>query len=228
MQEAKTLSDSLAAIGQPVHNRELVTNIMRGLGSEFHTTVTTILNGGELPEYEDLRARLLTYETQITDSTPTPTPAAFLSYNPSTAALQPRPPQTQQNWHKGKKRNNKNQRGHNYSQQSYQSSEYRPPGPGILGAYPVICQHCGQPGHTTPACRRYSSPPVSLQPAFAGIQTVPQPGQEGIPEASKTDIDDLFEVDVFEKELPRVSELVDLLDTRLENNPPEHYEHKHD
>ncbi|KAF9610509.1 hypothetical protein IFM89_022789 [Coptis chinensis] len=175
MQEAKTLSDSLATIGQPVHNRELVTNIMRGLGSEFHTIVTTILNGGELPEYEDLWARLLTYETQITHSTPTTTPAAFLSYNPSTAALKPRPPQNQQNWHKGKKRNNKNQRGHNYSQQSYQSSEYRPPGPGILGAYPIICQHCGQPGHTAPACRRYSSPPVSLQPAFAGIQTVPQP-----------------------------------------------------
>ncbi|KAF5199307.1 Integrase, catalytic core [Thalictrum thalictroides] len=64
LQHAKKLADSLAAIGEPVSNIDLVTSILRGLGSDFDMIVTVILNFPPLPQYEDLRARLLSFETQ--------------------------------------------------------------------------------------------------------------------------------------------------------------------
>lgn len=83
MQEAKRISDTLATIGQSISSKELVTCILRGLDPDYHTIVTTILNTGTLPEYEDLRARLLTYENQLAHSAHTvPNPTSLLSYNP--------------------------------------------------------------------------------------------------------------------------------------------------
>ncbi|KAK0579792.1 hypothetical protein LWI29_031511 [Acer saccharum] len=70
LQHAKSLSDSLAAICEPVSSTDLVTAVLRGLGSEYAMIVTAILNFPPLPRFEDLRACLLSFESQLQRSKP--------------------------------------------------------------------------------------------------------------------------------------------------------------
>ncbi|KAK0599292.1 hypothetical protein LWI29_004013 [Acer saccharum] len=49
LQHAKSLSDSLAAINEPVSSSDLVTAVLRGLGSDYAMIVTAILNFPPLP-----------------------------------------------------------------------------------------------------------------------------------------------------------------------------------
>ncbi|KAK0591430.1 hypothetical protein LWI29_001639 [Acer saccharum] len=65
LQHAKSLSDSLAAINESVSSSDLVTAVLRGLGSDYAMIVTAILNFPPLPKFEDLRARLLSFESQL-------------------------------------------------------------------------------------------------------------------------------------------------------------------
>ncbi|KAK0589348.1 hypothetical protein LWI29_013036 [Acer saccharum] len=71
LQHAKSLSDSLAAICEPVSATDLVTAVLRGLGPDFAMIVTAILNFPPLPRFEDLRARLLSFESQLLRTNPT-------------------------------------------------------------------------------------------------------------------------------------------------------------
>ncbi|KAK0601255.1 hypothetical protein LWI29_022481 [Acer saccharum] len=70
LQHAKSMFDSLAAICEPVSSTDLVTAVLRGLGSEYAMIVTAILNFPPLPRFEDLRARLLSFESQLQRSKP--------------------------------------------------------------------------------------------------------------------------------------------------------------
>ena len=63
LQHAKSLSDSLVAINKPISSSDLVTAVLRGLGSDYAMIVTAILNFPPLPKFEDLRARLLSFES---------------------------------------------------------------------------------------------------------------------------------------------------------------------
>ena len=86
LQRAKALSDSLASINEPVSNTDLVSSILRGLGTDYTMLVTGILKFSPLPDFEDLRARLLTFENQI--SIPSqPTQTALLAMNNSMGSL---------------------------------------------------------------------------------------------------------------------------------------------
>lgn len=72
------LSESLVVIGQSVSFKELVTNILYGLGLEYHTIATVLLNVGTLLDFDDLKVRLLTYESQLAHSAiVSSTPMAF-------------------------------------------------------------------------------------------------------------------------------------------------------
>ncbi|KAK0608432.1 hypothetical protein LWI29_030576 [Acer saccharum] len=70
LQHAKSLSDSLAAICELVSSTDLVTVVLRGLGSEYAMIVTAILNFPPLPRFKDLRARLLSFESQLQRTKP--------------------------------------------------------------------------------------------------------------------------------------------------------------
>ncbi|KAL5730343.1 hypothetical protein ACHQM5_003176 [Ranunculus cassubicifolius] len=114
LQHAKSLSDALASIGEPVSNIDIVTSILRGLGPDYSMIVTAILNFPPFPQYEDLRARLLSFETQIahsasvmsTQTTP-PVPTALHAANNGSPATQ--------NPSEGNQRNNANQNGNQFS-----------------------------------------------------------------------------------------------------------------
>ncbi|KAK0608210.1 hypothetical protein LWI29_027161 [Acer saccharum] len=89
LQHAKSLSDSLAAIYEPISSTDLVTAVLRGFGSDYAMIVIAILNFPPLPRFEDLRARLLSFESQLlctkpTDSSSTTALAATQSISPTT------------------------------------------------------------------------------------------------------------------------------------------------
>ena len=65
LQHAKSLSDSLAAICEPFSSTDLVTTVLRGLGLDYAMIVIAILNFPPLPRFEDLRACLLSFESQL-------------------------------------------------------------------------------------------------------------------------------------------------------------------
>ncbi|CAL9006700.1 unnamed protein product [Prunus brigantina] len=64
LHHAKSLVDSLAAINELISLKELVTAVLRGLGPDYKMLVTTILNFPPLPDFADLRARLLAFDAQ--------------------------------------------------------------------------------------------------------------------------------------------------------------------
>jgi len=80
LQHAKNLADSLAAINEPVSNVDLVTSVLRGLGPDYAMLVTAIIP--PLPSFPDLRARLLSFESQLTTQIPSSNsshPTAFVT-----------------------------------------------------------------------------------------------------------------------------------------------------
>jgi hypothetical protein len=84
LQHAKSLANSLAAINEPVSNADLVTATLRGLGPDYAMLVTAILNFPPLPMFSDLRARLLSFESQTARASPQPISQAFCGYCTST------------------------------------------------------------------------------------------------------------------------------------------------
>ena len=61
---AKHLADQLASIGQPVQNDDLVTYVLNGLGPEYEMLVLALTNFPPLPSFNDLRTRLLVFESK--------------------------------------------------------------------------------------------------------------------------------------------------------------------
>lgn len=72
----------MAAINEPVSNVDLVTSVLRGLGPDYAMLVTAIFNIPPLPSFPDLRARLLSFESQLTTIIPSSNsshPTAFVT-----------------------------------------------------------------------------------------------------------------------------------------------------
>lgn len=64
LRHAKSLADALAAINEPIPNKELFTVVLRGLSPNYKMLVTALLNFPPLPAFADLRTHLLTFEAQ--------------------------------------------------------------------------------------------------------------------------------------------------------------------
>lgn len=64
LHQAKSFADSLVAINEHVSNKDLITGILHGLVPNYKMLVTALLNFPPLPDFADLRARLLSYEAQ--------------------------------------------------------------------------------------------------------------------------------------------------------------------
>lgn len=64
LRQAKSIADSLAAINDPVSNKDLVTGVLRGLGLDYKMLVTALLNFPSFPDFAYLRARLFSYKAQ--------------------------------------------------------------------------------------------------------------------------------------------------------------------
>ncbi|KAK0589209.1 hypothetical protein LWI29_011097 [Acer saccharum] len=64
------LMDMTKAICEPVSSTDLVTAVLRGLDPDYAMIVTAILNFPPLPRFEDFRAHLLFYESQLLGTKP--------------------------------------------------------------------------------------------------------------------------------------------------------------
>ncbi|KAF8388142.1 hypothetical protein HHK36_026808 [Tetracentron sinense] len=66
LEKIKSLADELAAIQQPLPERELVFCVLHGLDFDYHPFITTVTNG-ELPSFEELYGMLLSQEIRLNE-----------------------------------------------------------------------------------------------------------------------------------------------------------------
>ncbi|KAK3188487.1 hypothetical protein Dsin_028048 [Dipteronia sinensis] len=63
--KVKGLTDSLAALGEPVPEAKQVRFFLRGLEPEYDSFVTSITNRSDQPSLEEVHSLLMTHENQI-------------------------------------------------------------------------------------------------------------------------------------------------------------------
>ena len=64
-QKAKSYADLLASIGQPIHDNDLITQILAGLPSDYNDLVTSINTRLEDMQLDELFGHLLTHELRL-------------------------------------------------------------------------------------------------------------------------------------------------------------------
>ncbi|KAM0972167.1 hypothetical protein ACFX2H_019710 [Malus domestica] len=64
LQHAKSLADKLATIGRPVDLEDFITVVLRGLGSDYLTLTTAIINVTILLTFEELTSKIEAFDLQ--------------------------------------------------------------------------------------------------------------------------------------------------------------------
>ncbi|XP_050142230.1 uncharacterized protein LOC126618194 [Malus sylvestris] len=160
---AKHLADQLASIGQPVQNDDLVTYVLNGLGPEYEILVLALTNFPHLPSFNDLRARLLVYESKHAMSQAILAPSAFYSARNSGSNLSQGRGNLSSRPH-GTSSNNRLPRTYGGGRSTMHGGAGRygqcatHQRPGILGPGPATrgpqCWSCNQFGHIAALCPR--------------------------------------------------------------------------
>lgn len=163
--QAKSLADALAAINEPVSNEDLVTFVLRGVDPDYSMLVTMIINFPPLPVFSDLRARLLSFESQITHSVLSDTSVSTAKLHQTTLLSS----HGHGNHYRGSRTHRHGYGGHSDSTSSYQSGQggrgsrnrgRNQPSTGILGhhsysnALSIQCQICSNYGHSAVTCHQ--------------------------------------------------------------------------
>ncbi|RVW20572.1 hypothetical protein CK203_109692 [Vitis vinifera] len=95
----KTISDNLAAIGEPVKETDHILQLLGGLGSEYNSIVASLTTREDDLSLYYVHNILLTYEQRLnhqhTSSTDLPFAAAHIAAAPSTQHLRPHQPRFQ-------------------------------------------------------------------------------------------------------------------------------------
>jgi hypothetical protein len=167
-QKAKSYADLLASIGQPIHDNDLITQILAGLPSDYNDLVTSINTRLEDMPIDELFSHLLTHELRLEQQATVPDlgiPMANLAAKTFNSTPQGRQHQYSSNpgsnGSRGRGRNTYSRnRSNGGSSSSFPNSNNgsRPP-----------CQICFKVGHTASACwhrfeQQYQAPMAS-QPA---------------------------------------------------------------
>ncbi|KAK0580027.1 hypothetical protein LWI29_035292 [Acer saccharum] len=171
LQHAKSLSDSLAAICEPISSTDLVTTVLRGLGSDYAMIVTAILNFPPLPR------------TTAFAATQSPSPSANITHGSSYGRGQSRG--NGRNGRRGNSRGRGRAPWHStpdYSGYGSGRGYYWPQQTGdrgLLGAHPSQasqwCSTCSTSQHSYSHCpHRYNAPECLIAP-FAGMHVAQYP-----------------------------------------------------
>ncbi|KAL9261897.1 hypothetical protein AKJ16_DCAP25177 [Drosera capensis] len=77
--DIKILADSMAAINSPVSNTDLIEHTLMGLGTEFESLITVLMNAPIAPSFDEIRSKLLLHEQRLKflSSTDVPQHQAF-------------------------------------------------------------------------------------------------------------------------------------------------------
>jgi uncharacterized membrane protein YgcG len=172
-QKAKSYADLLASIGQPIHDNDLITQILAGLPSDYNDLVTSINTRLEDMPIDELFGHLLTHELRLEQQATVPDlsiPMANLAAKTFNSTPQGRPHQYSSNrgsnGSRGRGRNNYSRsRSNGGSSSSFPNSNNgsRPP-----------CQICFKVGHTASACwhrfeQQYQAPMASQSASQAFV-----------------------------------------------------------
>ena len=65
IQKFKSISNNLAAIGEPVSRNDHLIYLFGGLGHEYNAFVTSIVNRPDKPSVEEVHSLLLSYEFRL-------------------------------------------------------------------------------------------------------------------------------------------------------------------
>lgn len=65
MMKIKTIADSLIAIGESVHSKDLILHAITGLGEHYNAFVCNITNQASVVIVEEFHSRLLVYEHRL-------------------------------------------------------------------------------------------------------------------------------------------------------------------
>ena len=85
----KRMADTLATLGEPVLDRTLVLNVLRGLNEQYSHMAAMIKHTRPFPSFSDVRADLLIEEVTLASKTSSPTAIVASSSSRSSA---PSPP----------------------------------------------------------------------------------------------------------------------------------------
>uniref|UniRef100_A0A2N9GEP2 Reverse transcriptase Ty1/copia-type domain-containing protein n=1 Tax=Fagus sylvatica TaxID=28930 RepID=A0A2N9GEP2_FAGSY len=177
-QKEKSYADLLASIGQPIHDNDLITQILAGLPSDYNDLVTSINTRLEDMPIDELFGHLLTHELRLEQQATVPDlsiPMANLAAKTFNSTPQGHPHQYSSNrgsnGSRGRGRNNYSRsRSNGGSSSSFPNSNNgsRPP-----------CQICFKVGHTASACwhrfeQQYQAPMAS-QPASQAFVAATSP-----------------------------------------------------
>ena len=186
-QKAKSYADLLASIGQPIHENDLITQILAGLPSDYNDLVTSINTRLEDMQLDELFGHLLTHELRLEQQAAVPdlgTPMANLATKTTNPTSQGRPPQYSSNrgsnGYRGRGRNNYSRsRGNGGSPSSFTHS---------TNGSRTPCQICFKVGHIASACwhrfeQQYHAPMAS------------QPGSQAFVAATSPSIDQVWYLD---------------------------------
>ena len=161
----KTISDNLAAIGEPVKETDHILQLLGGLGSEYNSIVASLTAREDDLSLHSVHSILLTHEQRLnhqhTSSADLPFAAAHIAAAPSTQHPRPHHPRFQspqprfQSHYSGNRQHvpfshtRPHNRPHNRPANRFSSSApHRPP---HLPTRPQ-CQLCGKFGHTVVKC----------------------------------------------------------------------------
>uniref|UniRef100_A0A2N9F1U5 Reverse transcriptase Ty1/copia-type domain-containing protein n=1 Tax=Fagus sylvatica TaxID=28930 RepID=A0A2N9F1U5_FAGSY len=172
-QKAKSYADLLASIGQPLHDNDLITQILAGLPSDYNDLVTSINTRLEDMPIDELFGHLLTHELRLEQQATVPDlgiPMANLAAKTFNSSTQGRPHQYSSNrgsnGSRGRGRNNYSRnRSNGGPSSSFPNSNNgsRPP-----------CQICFKVGHTASTCwhrfeQQYQAPMASQSASQAFV-----------------------------------------------------------
>ncbi|KAA8519374.1 hypothetical protein F0562_013630 [Nyssa sinensis] len=190
--KVRLLADSLAATGNLIFEKELISCILNGLGPTYESFLTSITTRSDPLTSHDLYQLLLIHESRLNHTTTLTTPFSDFSANfTSSSQTHSRGSFRSGRQGRGRGRSPHTQGGRSYSPNngSQQSNMHRP-----------TCQICNKYGHVALQCRnrfnysyQYDSPfsfptPSSVSNQFSANYTAPSTHSENLwyPDSSAT------------------------------------------
>ncbi|KAF5463649.1 hypothetical protein F2P56_013801 [Juglans regia] len=165
--KVRSLADTLAATGNPLPDKELVTYILIGLGPLYESFVTSITTRSEFVSSHELFQMLLIHESRMAHSTKQLLePSVNVSVQSSQGGQSQRgrhPFRGRQGRGRGNNRSPGGRFGSNFSGNQTQTSG---------GAHP-ICQVCQKMGHVALQCRHRFNHSINLKLHHTSLPITP-------------------------------------------------------
>jgi hypothetical protein len=134
------LTDTLAAVEQPLPHHEALSFLLAGLGSDYNSLITFVKTQVQPMTLEDLYGHMLSHELRLTQNQPmvdlSNVSVNFTNKGPSNRGGRGGHHSSNFSSNRGGRSSSYNQRGRGHGRQTYSYPSNRP-----------VCQMCQKPGH---------------------------------------------------------------------------------